>query len=46
VRLSKLADQDSNVKRFQTVYVRLLEEGTEVWRPVRAEHVLGDAYIL
>jgi hypothetical protein len=46
VKLSKLADQYSNIKRFQTVYVRLLEEGTEVWRPVRAAHVLGDAYVL
>ena len=27
-----------------TVYVYLLNEGTDVWRPVRAEPVSGDVY--
>lgn len=30
----------------EVVYVKLLDEGTDVWRPVRAEHVGGDLYRL
>ena len=26
------------------VFMPLLDEGTDVWRPVRAEHVAGDVY--
>ena len=29
-----------------TVYVALLNEGVDVWRPVQAEHVGGDLYRL
>jgi hypothetical protein len=29
-----------------TVYVALLDEGVDVWRPVQAEHVRGDLYRL
>jgi hypothetical protein len=29
-----------------TVYVRLLGEGVDVWRPVQAEHVADDLYRL
>lgn len=29
-----------------TVYVGLLEENVDVWRPVQAEHVGGDRYRL
>jgi hypothetical protein len=28
------------------VYVALLDEGTDVWRPVDAEHVREDEYLL
>jgi len=27
-----------------TIYMYLLEEGTDVWRPVQAEHMSGDLY--
>ena len=27
-----------------TVYVALLNEGTDVWRPVDAKHIEGDVY--
>ena len=27
-----------------TIYVQLLDEGIECWRPVEAEHVEGDRY--
>ena len=27
-----------------TIYVYLRNEGTDVWRPVEAEHLGGDAY--
>jgi hypothetical protein len=27
-----------------TIYVYLLDEGTDVWRPVEAEHVGGEQY--
>ena len=29
-----------------TVYVCLLDEGTDVWRPVAAEHIRDDVYRL
>ena len=29
-----------------TVYVALLDEGVDVWRPVQAEHAGGDLYRL
>jgi hypothetical protein len=29
-----------------TVYVALLDEGVDVWRPVQAEHVGGELYRL
>jgi len=28
----------------KTIYVRLLNEGTDVWRPVRALHIEEDRY--
>jgi len=28
------------------VYIALLDEGTDVWRPVDAEHVRDDEYML
>jgi hypothetical protein len=34
----------SPVTRAAEIYVRLLGEGVDVWRPVRAEHVGGDVY--
>jgi hypothetical protein len=30
----------------KTVYVALLDEGTDCWRPVQAEHMSGDVYRL
>jgi len=30
----------------RTIYVALLDEGVDVWRPVDAEHVAGDLYRL
>jgi hypothetical protein len=30
----------------ETVYVELLDEGVDVWRPVQAEHLGGDLYRL
>ena len=30
-----------NIKRTETIYVNLLDEGTDVWRPVEAE-ILGE----
>ena len=30
----------------RTVYVALLDEATDEWRPVEAEHVQGDEYVL
>jgi hypothetical protein len=30
----------------ETVYVELLDEGVDVWRPVQAEHLGGDLYTL
>lgn len=32
------------MERFSQIYVYLLEEGTDVWRPVQAVHVRGDVY--
>ena len=29
-----------------TIYVYLLNEGTDVWRPVPSQHVSGDIYVL
>lgn len=34
------------MKEERSVYVALLEEGVDVWRPVAAEHVRGDEYRL
>jgi hypothetical protein len=28
------------------IYVALLDEGVEVWRPVQAEHLHGDLYLI
>ena len=30
--------------RPETIYVYLLDEGTDVWRPVQAEHLGDDRY--
>jgi hypothetical protein len=30
--------------RTTTIYVSLLDEGVQVWRPVAAEHLDGDVY--
>lgn len=32
--------------KFSTIYVSLLEEGTDVWRPVQALPVGGDKFVL
>lgn len=32
------------VERRHTIYVYLLNEGTDVWRPVEAEHLGEDRY--
>jgi hypothetical protein len=29
---------------FTTIHIHLLDEGVEVWRPVKAVHVRGDIY--
>jgi len=34
------------MSRTTTVYVTLLDEGVDVWRPVQAEHLGGDLYRL
>jgi hypothetical protein len=34
------------MNRAQRVYVALIDEGVEVWRPVNATHVQEDAYVL
>jgi hypothetical protein len=34
------------VKEELSVYVALLDEGVDVWRPVAAQHVHGDEYEL
>jgi len=31
---------------MKVVYVALLDEGTDCWRPVQAEHISGDTYRL
>jgi len=28
------------------IYVRLLDEGTDVWRPVLGTHISGDVYVI
>jgi hypothetical protein len=35
--------QDTNIK---VIYVKLLEEGTDVWRPVLAKHKVGDVFTI
>ena len=30
--------------KIETIYAYLLEEGADVWRPCRAEHLGGDRY--
>jgi hypothetical protein len=34
------------MSNMATVYVELLDEGVDVWRPVQAEHLGGDLYRL
>ena len=34
----------AKLKRTQTIYIRLLDEGVDVWRPVRAETLRGERY--
>ena len=34
----------AKLERTQTIYVRLLDEGVDVWRPVRAETLRGERY--
>ena len=34
------------MQKTETVYVKLLEEDVDVWRPVEAEWVAGDRYRL
>lgn len=42
-----LAAKDSNIDTIEaTVYVRLLDEGTDVYRPTRARHVTGNLFQL
>jgi hypothetical protein len=31
---------------LQTIYVKLVGEGVEVWRPVKAEHLRDDVYLI
>jgi hypothetical protein len=45
-RLSMSASQSSNTRVLATVYVRLLDEGTEVWRPVSAWRVKRNVFEL
>ena len=33
-------------KPLQTIYVKLVDEGVNVWRPVRAEHLRDDLYLI
>lgn len=30
--------------KIETIYIYLLEEGTDVWRPCKAEHLGGERY--
>jgi hypothetical protein len=30
--------------KIETIYLELLDEGTECWRPVQAEHIGGELY--
>jgi hypothetical protein len=32
------------IDQMETIYIYLLDEGTDVWRPVNAEHVSGNRY--
>jgi|CXWL01.1.fsa_nt_gi hypothetical protein len=38
--------EDQGTGTEMVVFVRLLEEGTDVWRPVQATHLGGAAYAL
>jgi hypothetical protein len=31
---------------LETIYVRLIGEQVDVWRPVQARHILGDVYLI
>lgn len=31
---------------LQTIYVKLVGEGVDVWRPVRAKHLRDDIYVI
>jgi hypothetical protein len=34
------------MKRFETIFVRLLDEGTDCWRPTVAEVLFNGGYLL
>ena len=36
----------SFIIKMKTIYVYLLNEGTDVWRPVEANHLGGDIYVI
>ncbi|WP_230531010.1 hypothetical protein [Microvirga roseola] len=40
------AGKGSDIKNEITIYVRLIGEGTDVWRPVRAEQITTDKYCI
>jgi hypothetical protein len=37
---------ERRMSNLATIYVALLDEDVDVWRPVQAEHVAGDLYRL
>lgn len=41
-----MLQEEPGVPRVVTVYVKLLDEDVDVWRPVLAEHLDGDRYRL
>jgi hypothetical protein len=36
--------REQPISHMETIYVYLLDEGTDVWRPVDADHVSGNKY--
>jgi hypothetical protein len=42
--MSAAADTNTNLPSTETIYVKLLDEGMDVWRPVQAVRVSGQAY--
>lgn len=46
VPLRQVLNNQATMGSIATVYVPLLDEGIDVWRPVKAEHVEADLYQL